>query len=240
MKRSKAYRQASEQIDRERLYSPSEAVTIAKTNQVTKFDPTVEVALRLGVDPRKQDQMVRGTVNLPNGTGKTARVLVFATGDRAEAARAAGADLVGSDDLIERVQGGFLDFDAVVATPDLMGKVGRLGRVLGPRGLMPNPKTGTVTADVAKAVTDIKGGKIEFRVDKNGNLHFVIGKASFAPAALLENYAAALDEVIRLKPAAARGRYLKKITVTTSMGPGIPVDPNQTRNLTDELAEASA
>jgi large subunit ribosomal protein L1 len=240
MKRSKAYRQASEQIDRERLYSPSEAVTIAKTNQVTKFDPTVEVALRLGVDPRKQDQMVRGTVNLPNGTGKTARVLVFATGDRAEAARAAGADLVGSDDLIERVQGGFLDFDAVVATPDLMGKVGRLGRVLGPRGLMPNPKTGTVTADVAKAVTDIKGGKIEFRVDKNGNLHFIIGKASFAPNALLENYAAALDEVIRLKPAAARGRYLRKITFTTSMGPGIPVDPNQTRNLTADLAEASA
>src|SRR6202044_3429815 len=235
MKRSKAYRQASEQIDRERLYSPSEAVTIAKTNQGTKFDPTVEVALRLGVDPRKQDQMVRGTVNLPNGTGKTARVLVFATGDRAEAARAAGADLVGSDDLIERVQGGFLDFDAVVATPDLMGKVGRLGRVLGPRGLMPNPKTGTVTADVAKAVTDIKGGKIEFRVDKNGNLHFIIGKASFAPNALLENYSAALDEVIRLKPAAARGRYLKKVTFTTSMGPGIPVDPNKTRGFTDEL-----
>jgi large subunit ribosomal protein L1 len=240
MKRSKAYRQASEAIDYERLYSPGEAVSLAKANQVTKFDPTVEVALRLGVDPRKQDQMVRGTVNLPNGTGKTARVAVFATGDRAEEARAAGADYVGSDDLLERIQGGFLDFYAVVATPDLMGKVGRLGRVLGPRGLMPNPKTGTVTADVARAVTEIKGGKIEFRVDKNGNLHFVIGKASFAPAALLENYAAALDEVIRLKPAAARGRYLKKITVTTSMGPGIPVDPNQTRNLTEDLAEASA
>jgi large subunit ribosomal protein L1 len=228
MKRSKAYRQASEQIDRDRLYSPAEAVTIAKANQVTKFDPTVEVALRLGVDPRKQDQMVRGTVNLPNGTGKTARVLVFATGDRAEEARAAGADYVGSDDLIERIQGGFLDFDAVVATPDLMGKVGRIGRVLGPRGLMPNPKTGT------------KGGKIAFRVDKNGNLHFVIGKASFTPMALLENYGAALDEVIRLKPAAAKGRYLKKVTLTTSMGPGIPVDPNQTRNLTADLAEATA
>jgi large subunit ribosomal protein L1 len=240
MKRSKAYRQANEQIDRTRLYSPAEAVTIAKANQVTKFDPTVEVALRLGVDPRKQDQMVRGTVNLPNGTGKTARVLVFATGDRAEDARAAGADYVGSDDLIERIQGGFLDFDAVVATPDLMGKVGRLGRILGPRGLMPNPKTGTVTPDVAKAVTDIKGGKIEFRVDKNGNLHFIIGKASFAPVALLENYSAALDEVIRLKPAAARGRYLKKVTFTTSMGPGIPVDPNKTRNLVDDLAEATA
>jgi len=240
MKRSKAYRQASEQIDRTRLYSPAEAVTIAKANPITKFDPTVEVALRLGVDPRKQDQMVRGTVNLPNGTGKTARVLVFATGDRAEEARAAGADFVGSDDLIERIQGGFLDFDAVVATPDMMGKVGRIGRVLGPRGLMPNPKTGTVTADVGKAVSDIKGGKIAFRVDKHGNLHFVIGKASFAPMALLENYAAALDEVVRLKPAAAKGRYLKKVTFTTSMGPGIPVDPGKTRNLTEELAETPA
>ncbi len=240
MKRSKAYRQASDLIDRDRLYSPTEAVTIAKANKITKFDPTVEVAVRLGVDPRKQDQMVRGTVNLPNGTGKTARVLVFANGDRAEEARAAGADYVGSDDLIERVQGGFLDFDAVVATPDLMGKVGRLGRVLGPRGLMPNPKTGTVTPDVGKAVSDIKGGKIEFRVDKNGNLHFIIGKASFPPAALLENYAAALDEVIRLKPAAARGRYLRKITFTTSMGPGIPVDPNRTRNLTEDQAEVPA
>ena len=240
MKRSKAYRKASEHIDRERLYSPAEAVALARKTSATKFDPTVEVALRLGVDPRKADQMVRGTVNLPHGTGKPARVLVFATGDRAEDARAAGADFVGSDDLIERIQGGFLDFDAVVATPDLMGKVGRLGRVLGPRGLMPNPKTGTVTPDVAKAVTDIKGGKIEFRTDRHGNLHFVIGKASFPPAALLENYAAALDEVIRLKPAAAKGRYLKKVTFTTSMGPGIPVDPNKTRNLADELAETPA
>jgi len=239
MKRSKSYRQANEQIDHERLYSPAEAVTIAKENQVTKFDPTVEVALRLGVDPRKQDQMVRGTVNLPNGTGKTARVLVFATGDRAEAARAAGADLVGSDDLIERVQGGFLDFDAVVATPDLMGKVGRLGRVLGPRGLMPNPKTGTVTPDVAKAVTEIKGGKIEFRVDRHGNLHFIIGKASFPDRSLVENYAVALEEVLRLKPAAAKGRYIRKITVTTTMGPGVPVDPSITRNLTGELEDAA-
>src|SRR5438874_13636154 len=240
MKRSKSYRQADEQIDHERLYTPAEAVTIAKAGKVTKFDPTVEVALRLGVDPRKQDQMVRGTVNLPNGTGKTARVLVFATGDRAEEARAAGADFVGSDDLIERIQGGFLDFDAVVAAPDMMGKVGRLGRVLGPRGLMPNPKTGTVTPDVGKAVTDIKGGKIEFRVDRNGNLHFVIGKASFADQALAENYAAALDEVIRLKPAAAKGRYLKRVTMTTSMGPGIPVDPNKTRGVVEELEEAQA
>src|SRR6202046_1284032 len=240
MKRSKAYRQASEQIDRDRLYSPAEAVTIAKANQITKFDPTVEVAMRLGVDPRKQDQMVRGTVNLPNGTGKTARVLVFATGDRAEEASAAGADYVGSDDLIERIQGGFLDFDAVVATPDMMGKVGRLGRVLGPRGLMPNPKTGTVTPNVGKAVTDIKGGKIEFRVDKNGNLHFVIGRASFTDRALAENYAAALDEVIRLKPAAAKGRYLKRVTMTTSMGPGIPVDPNKTHGVVEEMDEAQA
>jgi large subunit ribosomal protein L1 len=240
MKRSKSYRAAAATIDREKLYSPADAVQMAKANQVSKFDPTVEVAIRLGVDPRKQDQMVRGTVNLPNGTGKTARVAVFATGDRAEEARAAGADIVGSDDLLERIQGGFLDFDAVVATPDLMGKVGRLGRVLGPRGLMPNPKTGTVTADVAKAVTDIKGGKIEFRVDRHGNLHFIIGKASFTPVALLENYAAALDEIVRLKPAAAKGRYLKKVTFTTTMGPGIPVDPNKTRGFTEDLAEASA
>src|SRR6201989_212294 len=231
MKRSKSYRQAAEQIDRERLYSPAEAVGIAKAEKVTKFDPTVEVALRLGVDPRKQDQMVRGTVNLPNGTGKTARVLVFATGDRAEEARAAGADFVGSDDMIERIQGGFLDFDAVVATPDMMGKVGRLGRVLGPRGLMPNPKTGTVTPDVAKAVSDIKGGKIEFRVDRHANLHFIIGKASFSEAQLAENYAAALEEVLRLKPASSKGRYLKKVTVSTTMGPGIQVDPNRTRKV---------
>src|ERR1700748_3001753 len=240
MKRSKSYRQAAEQIDRERLYTPAEALTIAKAEKVTKFDPTVEVNLRLGVDPRKQDQMVRGTVNLPNGTGKTARVLVFATGDRAEAAKAAGADFVGSDDLIEQIQGGVLDFDAVVATPDLMGKVGRLGRVLGPRGLMPNPKTGTVTPDVAKAVTEIKGGKIEFRVDRHGNLHFVIGKASFPANALVQNYAAALDEVLRLKPSAAKGRYLKKVAMTTSMGPSIPVDPSKTRGLTEEPEEAAA
>src|ERR1700758_2670924 len=223
MKRSKAYQNADTKIDHDALYSPGEAVALAQSSKVTKFDPTVEVALRLGVDPRRQDQMVRGTVNLPNGTGKTARVLVFATGDRAEEGRAAGADYVGSDDLVERIQGGFLDFDAVVATPDLMGKVGRLGRVLGPRGLMPNPKVGTVTADVAKAVTDIKGGKIEFRVDRHGNLHFIIGKASFDDKSLVENYAAALEEIVRLKPAAAKGRYLRKITVTTTMGPGILV-----------------
>ena len=240
MKRSKAYRKADELIEEARLYSPAQAVALARKTSTTKFDPTVEVALRLGVDPRKADQMVRGTVNLPHGTGKTARVLVFATGDRAAEAEAAGADYVGADDLIERIQGGFLDFDAVVATPDMMGKVGRLGRVLGPRGLMPNPKTGTVTADVGKAVTDIKGGKIEFRVDRHGNLHFVIGKASFADRALVENYAAAIDEVVRLKPAAAKGRYVKKVTFTTTMGPGVPVDPGLTRGLTEELEEAAA
>jgi large subunit ribosomal protein L1 len=240
MKRSKAYRAAEEQIEAQKLYSPAQAIHLAKSTSKTKFDPTVEVALRLGVDPRKADQMVRGTVNLPHGTGKTARVLVFATGDRAEEARAAGADFVGSDDLIERIQGGWLDFDAVVATPDLMGKVGRLGRVLGPRGLMPNPKTGTVTPDVGKAVSDIKGGKIEFRVDRHGNLHFIIGKASFDDKSLVENYAAALEEIVRLKPAAAKGRYLRKITFTTTMGPGILVDPARTRGLTEELEEAAA
>jgi len=240
MKRSKAYRAGETQVDRSRLYSPAEAVALARKTSTTKFDPTVEVALRLGVDPRKADQMVRGTVNLPNGTGKTARVLVFATGDRAEDARAAGADFVGSDDLIERIQGGFLDFDAVVATPDLMGKVGRLGRVLGPRGLMPNPKTGTVTPDVGKAVTEIKGGKIEFRVDRHANLHLIIGKASFTDAALVENYAAAIDEIMRLKPSAAKGRYLRKIVVTTTMGPSIPVDPAKTRGLTDEMEPAAS
>ena len=187
--------------------------------------------MRLGVDPRKADQMVRGTVNLPHGTGKTSRVLVFANGDKAEAAREAGADLVGGDELIEKVNGGWLDFDAVVATPDMMGKVGRLGRVLGPRGLMPNPKTGTVTPDVAKAVSDIKGGKIEFRVDRHANLHFIIGKASFSEVQLAENYAAALEEVLRLKPASSKGRYIRKITVSTTMGPGVQVDPNRTRNV---------
>ncbi|KNB50088.1 50S ribosomal protein L1 [Streptomyces caatingaensis] len=231
MKRSKTLRNVDAKIDRERLYAPLEAVRLAKETSATKFDATVEVALRLGVDPRKADQMVRGTVNLPHGTGKTARVLVFATGDRAEAARAAGADIVGADELIDEVAKGRLDFDAVVATPDLMGKVGRLGRVLGPRGLMPNPKTGTVTPDTAKAVTDIKGGKIEFRVDKHANLHFIIGKVSFDEKSLIENYAAALEEILRLKPSAAKGRYVKKATLTTTMGAGIPLDPNRTRNL---------
>jgi large subunit ribosomal protein L1 len=226
MKRSKGYTKAAGTIDKARLYSPDEAIGLAKQTSPTSFDATVEVALRLGVDPRKADQMVRGTVNLPHGTGKTARVLVFAAGPKATEATEAGADIVGSDDLIAEVQGGRLDFDAVVATPDMMGKVGRLGRVLGPRGLMPNPKTGTVTMDVAKAVGDIKGGKIEFRVDRNANLHFIIGKVSFSADALAENYGAAMDEVMRLKPSAAKGRYVKKVTLSTTMGPGIPVDPS--------------
>ena len=229
MKRSKAYSSVAEKITADKVYAPVEAVEFAKANTTAKFDETLDVSVRLGVDPRKADQMVRGTVNLPNGTGKTARVLVFATGDRAAAAEAAGADEVGSDELIEKVAGGYLDFDAVVATPDLMGKVGRLGRVLGPRGLMPNPKTGTVTVDVAKAVTEIKGGKIEFRVDRHANLHFIIGKASFTSDQLSENYFAALDEILRLKPSASKGRYLRKITLSTTMGPGIPVDTSRTR-----------
>ncbi|WP_034266203.1 50S ribosomal protein L1 [Actinospica robiniae] len=231
MKRSKGYLANAAKIDRDALYSPLEAVKLAKDTASAKFDATVEVALRLGVDPRKADQMVRSTVILPHGTGKTARVLVFATGERAEAARAAGADHVGGDELIDEVAKGFLDFDAVVADPALMGKVGRLGRVLGPRGLMPNPKTGTVTPDVAKAVSDIKGGKIEFRVDRHSNLHLVIGKASFSTEQLVENYAAALDEILRVKPSASKGRYLRKVTIATTTGPGVPVDPNRTRGL---------
>ena len=235
-KRSKAYRAAAEKIQSGVLYTPAEAVALAKTTSVTKFDSTVDVVLRLGVDPRKADQMVRGTVSLPHGTGKTARVVVFAQGERAEQALAAGADEVGSDDLIAKVAGGYTDFDAAVATPDLMGKVGRLGRVLGPRGLMPNPKTGTVTMDVAKAVTDIKGGRIEFRVDKNGNLAFVVGKASFTAEQLVENYAAAQEEILRLKPSTSKGRYVLKGTVATTMGPGIPLDTTKTRNLVSENA----
>jgi large subunit ribosomal protein L1 len=226
---SKAYRAVAEKIDKDSLYTPLQATTLAKESGSKNYDSTVDVSVRLGVDPRKADQMVRGTVNLPHGTGKTARVLVFATGANADAAREAGADFVGSDDMVEKVSGGWLDFDAVVATPDMMGKVGRLGRVLGPRNLMPNPKTGTVTPDVAKAVGDIKGGKIEFRVDRHANLHFVIGKASFSAEQLAENYGAALDEILRIKPASSKGRYVKKITVSTTNGPGVPVDPNRTK-----------
>lgn len=239
MKRSKAYRKVAERVDRSRLYSPLEAVRLAKETSPTNFESTVEVALRIGVDPRKADQMVRGTVNLPHGTGKSVRVAVFASGDRAEEATAAGADIVGADDLIEQVQNGFLDFEAAVATPDLMAKVGRIGRVLGPRGLMPNPKTGTVTTDVAKAVGDIKGGKISFRVDRQANLHFPIGKTTFSDEALVENYGAALEEVLRLKPSTSRGRYLKRAAITTTMGPGIPVDPARTHGLTEETEVAA-
>jgi large subunit ribosomal protein L1 len=234
VKRSKSYRAAAEKIAADQLYSPLQAVRLAKETSSTKYDATVEVALRLGVDPRKADQMVRGTVNLPHGTGKTARVLVFATGANAEAATAAGADYVGSDDMIAKITGGWLDFDAVVATPDLMGKVGRLGKVLGPRGLMPNPKTGTVTMDVAKAVTEIKGGKIEFRVDKHANLHFIIGKVSFDDQSLVENYGAAMEEILRLKPSASKGRYVLKGNLATTMGPAIPVDTTKTRHLMAE------
>lgn len=235
-KRSKNYRESAAKIHAGELYAPLEAMRLAKETAKTKFDPTVEVMFRLGVDPRKADQMVRGTVNLPHGTGKTARVIVFAAGERAQQALEAGADEVGSDDLIEKVSGGYTDFDAAVATPDMMGKVGRLGRVLGPRGLMPNPKTGTVTMDVAKAVSDIKGGRIEFRVDKHSNLAFIIGKASFTAEQLTENYAAALDEILRLKPASSKGRYISKATVSTTMGPGIPLDASKTRNLLSEDA----
>jgi len=225
MKHSKRFAQASALVQPGKQYSADEAIDLIKSFPAAKFDETVDVSMRLGVDPRKADQMVRGTVNLPNGTGKTAKVLVFAQGAKAQEALDAGADEVGADELIEKVAGGYLDFDACVATPDLMGKVGRLGRILGPRSLMPNPKTGTVTMDVAKAVADIKGGKIEFRVDRQANLQFVIGKASFTPEALLENYHAALDEVQRLKPATAKGRYIRKIAVSTTMGPGVSVDP---------------
>lgn len=239
MKRSRAYRQVAEKVDPNRVYTPAEAVRLAKETSPTNFEATVEVALRLGVDPRKAEQMVRGTANLPHGTGKTARVAVFATGDRAAEAEAAGAEYVGADDLIEQIQNGFLDFEAAVATPDLMAKVGRIGRILGPRGLMPNPKTGSVTTDMAKAVGDIKGGKISFRVDRQANMHFPIGKTGFSDEALLENYATALEEVLRLKPSTSRGRYLRRAAMTTTMGPGISVDPNRTRRLTQELETAA-
>ena len=229
MKRSKKYKAAAAKVNADQLYTPLPAMQLVKETNVVKYDASVEVALVLGVDPKKADQAVRSTVNLPHGTGKTARVLVFANADKAEDARAAGADIVGGDDLIDEVSKGRLDYDAVVATPDLMGKVGRLGKVLGPRGLMPNPKTGTVTTDVAKAVSDIKGGKIEFRVDKNSNLHFIIGKSSFTAEQLADNYAAAVEEVMRSKPASSKGRFIKKSVVSTTMGPGIAIDPNISR-----------
>ena len=223
-KHSKQYRAAAAKLEPGRFYSPEEAVSLARETGSAKFDSTVEVALKLGVDVRKADQIVRGTVSLPHGTGKTARVIVFAIGPAAEAAIAAGADEVGGDELIAKVAGGYTAFDAAVATPDMMGKVGRLGRVLGPRGLMPNPRTGTVTPDAAKAVSEIKGGRIEFRTDKHSNVHLVVGKSGFTQDALNENLKAAIDEIVRLKPAAAKGRYIQKASVSTTFGPGIPVD----------------
>ncbi len=229
MKRSKKYKAAAEKVSADLLYTPLTAMQLVKETTVTKYDSSIEIALVLGVDPKKADQTVRSTVNLPHGTGKTARVLVFAAGERADEARAAGADIVGADELIDEVAKGRLDYDAVVSTPDLMGKVGRLGKVLGPRGLMPNPKIGTVTTDVTKAVNDIKGGKIEFRVDKNSNLHFLIGKASFTAEQLAENYAAAIEEIMRAKPASSKGRFIKKSVVSSTMGPGIALDPNFAR-----------
>ena len=231
MKRSKNYRKLAELVSPDRLYPPAEAIALAKRTNPAKFDATVEVAMRLGVDPRKADQVVRGTVNLPHGTGKQVRVVVFAAGDKAAEAVEAGADEVGTDDLVARIQEGWLEFDAAIATPDQMAKIGRIARILGPRGLMPNPKTGTVTMDVARAVAEIKGGKIAFRVDRQANLHVIIGKASFSAEQLVDNYAAVIDEVMRLKPTTAKGRYLKKVVVTTTMGPGIPIDPSQTRDL---------
>ena len=226
---TKRRRAIAEKIDRTRSYPILDAVSLLGELATSRFKESLDVAVNLGVDPRKSDQVVRGATTLPHGTGKTARVLVFAGGERAEEARAAGADIVGADELIDEVAKGRLDYDAVVSTPDLMGKVGRLGKVLGPRGLMPNPKTGTVTNDVTKAVNDIKGGKIEFRVDKNSNLHFIIGKASFSADALLDNYVAAMEEVLRAKPSSSKGRYVKKATVSTTMGPGVQVDPNLLR-----------
>jgi large subunit ribosomal protein L1 len=224
MAKSKAYQAALAKIEEGKLYTPTEAVALARETGSAKFNSTVEVAIKLGVDPRKADQMIRGTVILPHGTGKTARVVVFATGPAAEAALAAGADEVGGDELIEKIAAGYTAFDAAVSTPELMGKVGRLGKVLGPRNLMPNPKTGTVTPDVAKAVSEIKGGKIEFKVDKHSNVHFIVGKASFTAEQLKENITTALDEIVRLKPSSAKGRYIQKGAVSTTFGPGIPLD----------------
>ena len=226
-------------FDRQALHSPVEAVDVVKSMASAKFDETIELAVRLGIDPRKDDQRIRGTVSLPAGTGRTARVAVFAAGEQAAEAREAGADVVGADDLVERVQGGFLDFDVAIATPDLMAQVGRLGRVLGPRGLMPNPKTGTVTTDVAKAVREFKGGRVEYRDDrKGGNVQVPIGKASFTQAQLLENFRAVMDELQRAKPPAAKGKYLKSVAVSSTMGPGVKVDPARARLTDEEMAEA--
>ncbi len=239
MSRGKKYKASIAQFDREELYSAVEAVDLVKATAKASFDETVEVAVRLGVDPRKADQIVRGTLSLPAGTGRTARVVVFAAGEKAADARKAGADVVGADDLVARVKEGFLDFDIAIATPDLMGQVGTLGRVLGPRGLMPNPKTGTVTDDVEKAVIEFKGGRVEYRTDKVGNIHLRIGKASFESVQLLDNLHAVIDELNRAKPASAKGRYIRAITISTTMGPGISIDPLRARRTEDELAASA-
>jgi large subunit ribosomal protein L1 len=237
--KGKKYIAALERFDREELYPPAEAVTLVKDMATANFDETVELAVRLGVDPRKADQIVRGTLSLPAGTGRTARVVVFAAGEGAAEAREAGADEVGADDLVARVEGGFLDFDVAIATPDLMGQVGKLGRVLGPRGLMPNPKTGTVTTDVGKAVTEFKGGRVEYRTDKVGNVHVRVGKISFTPEQLLANLHAVIDELVRAKPAAAKGRYLRSVSVSSTMGPGVHIDPAQARFIPEELVASA-
>jgi len=228
-RQGKAHTDALARFDRERLHAPVEAFDLVKSLANKKFDETVEVAMRLGVDPRKADQMIRGTVSLPNGTGKTVRVAVFAAGDQAREAEAAGADVVGTDDLVDRIEKGFLDFDVTIATPDQMPLVGKLGRTLGPRGLMPNPKTGTVTTDVGKTVSEFKAGKVEYRTDRYGNVHVPLGKASFDNTAVLENYFSVLDELLRAKPASAKGRYLKAVTVSSTMGPGVKIDPTAAR-----------
>ena len=225
MTQGKKYVEAAKKFDRAQLHEPEQAFELVKSMATRNFDETVEVAFKLGVDPRKADQMIRGTVSLPNGTGKSVRVAVFAAGDQAREAEAAGADVVGSDDLVERVQGGFLDFDVAIATPDMMGQVGKLGRVLGPRGLMPNPKTGTVTTDVGKTVADFKGGKVEYRTDRFGNVHVPIGKVSFPVDSLVRNYRAVLDEIQRAKPPSAKGKYLRGVTTSSTMGPGVKINP---------------
>ena len=236
----KNYRNFRAQIDRERLYSPAEAMRMLKDAQTAKFDESVEAHFNLGLNVRHAEEQLRGTLMLPHGTGREARVAVFAEGEKAREAEEAGADVVGSADLAKRIEEGFTDFDVAIATPDQMGNVGKLGRVLGPRGLMPNPKTGTVTMDVGKAVSEAKAGKLEYRTDRGANVHVTIGKKSFDERQLLENYAALVDEIMRAKPSAAKGRYIKKVTVSTTMGPGIQVDPNRTRHVAedDEAAQA--
>jgi large subunit ribosomal protein L1 len=238
MKHGKNYRNSLAKVDREELLTIPEALDKVKTLSTAKFDETVELAIRLGVDPRKAEQIVRGTLSLPAGTGKTNRVAVFASGEAAQAARDAGADEVGAEDLVAKVAGGFLDFDVAIATPDLMGQVGGLGRVLGPRGLMPNPKTGTVTMDVAKAVAEFKGGRVEYRTDKIGNVQLRVGKVSFSREDLQRNVQAVIDEIVRVKPASAKGRYLMSVTVSSTMGPGVKIDPTRTKDVEEVLASA--